>query len=261
MAEFQHMNGSRVTSPITTVVGSQIHLKVLPGNKEPMPTIAAAPEAIARATHIDIRKHANFETFRLDAISVGNAKLQASDPASKKALAGPVDVVVEARLTLPDAQTAAGLFVRLFIAELPSPDQTKFSEDEAKTAMTWMRVVVENRLARPSVRWASAGAKNLTDVIRAKNQFEGFSHYPSLAANILKNVTDAFRIANDGNDPRRPSFKMFVNAALTIASLPKVTDPCPTGLFWWRTSGSGSPSSDTQPYQTKLGNTFYTPKP
>ncbi len=215
MATFQRMDGSTVTSPLTAVAGRSLHLKVIPGPKEPLPTVTANPASIARVTHIDVRKTANFIVFTLEALIAGRAALQATGVTPGALLAGPINVVVESSVPLPAASTDAGLLVRLFLAETPSPDEMNYTSEQAKTAMSWMRVVVENRLNNPSNVWASAGAKTLADVIKAPGQFEGFSHYPALPANITKNINEAVEIANNGDDPRRARYKMFVDAALS----------------------------------------------
>ncbi len=259
MAEFQHMDGSAVTSPLTAVVGNALHLKVIPASKQPLPTVGAIPASVVKVTHVGIHKTANFTVFKLEAVSAGKAILQGIGSSPGTILAGPIDIVVESRLSLPAASTNAGLFVRLFLAETPSPDEMNYTSAEAKTAMSWMRVVVENRLKKPSGVWASAGATTLADVVKAKGQFEGFSHYPTLPAHIRKNIDDAIRIANDGDDSRRNSFKMFVEAALAVAAMPVVTDPSQAGLFWWRTDNSGKPSDTVKVFASKLGNTFFTP--
>jgi hypothetical protein len=130
--------------------------------------------------------------------------------------------------------------------------------EDAQVAMLWMRVVVENRLAKPSPVWGSAGAKTLKDVIQAKNQFEGFSKYPTIAQGPQKVIDQAVSIANNGDDPRRSKYKEFLDTALTVAAQKTVTDPSAKGLYWWRTSGSGKPTPEATVYMTKLGNTFYT---
>jgi len=259
MAEFQHMDDTKVTPPITTVKGSTIHLKLIPGAKEALPTISAAPATIAKVINIKERKQANFTTFEIEAVTVGKASLTATD-AKKANVATPIDVIVEDKVTLPDSKTNEGLLARLFIAEVPSPEESGYTLEDAKTSMIWMRVVVENRLKTPSSTWGSAGATTMQDVIRAQNQFEGFSGYPTLINRIQSMIDDTVSIANNGDDTRRSKYKAFVDAALEIANQKAVTDPSTKGLFWWRTAGSGSPTSDAVLYMTKLKNTFYTRK-
>lgn len=259
MAEFQRTNGVKVGSPITVTVCKAVHLKVIPGSKEPLPTATATPEKIARVINAHARITANFTTFQLEGVLPGKAILQATGGTPGKVLAGPIDIIIENCVELPSAQTDAGLFARLFLAEAPNPEDPHYTiPEDVKVSMSWMRVVVENRLAKPRVEWASAGAKTLADVVRAEGQFAGFSKYPYLPNNIQRNIDDAIRIANDGEDSRRSAYKAHVDAALTVAAMPKVIDPSQNGLYWWRTSESGKPSAAVKMFMTKAGNTFFT---
>jgi hypothetical protein len=255
MAQFQHMNDTNVDSPIITVVGSTVHLKVIPGS----PKISASPESVAKVVNVKPHVRADFTTFGLTAVAKGSAKLVATD-AKNANVAGPIDITVEDAVSLPGDKTDEGLLTRLFIAEVPSPEEKGYKLDEAKTSMIWMRVVVENRLKKPDSKWASAGARNFQDVIRAPRQFEGFSHYPTLNTRIQNLIADTVAIANNGDDGRRTKYKAFVDAALEVATMNSVTDPSPKGLFWWMTAGMGTPGSDAEVFMTKLGNTFFTPK-
>lgn len=259
MAQFQHMNDTKVDSPIVTVAGSTVHLKVIPGSKEALPGISASPESVAKVVNVKPHVRADFTTFELSAVAKGSAKLIATD-AKKATVAGPIDITVEDPVSLPGDKTDQGLLTRLFIAEVPSPEDKRYKLEDAKASMIWMRVVVENRLKTPNSKWASSGAKSLQDVLRAPHQFEGFSSYPTLIKRIQDLIADTVAIANNGDDPRRAKYKAFVDAALEVASLKSVTDPSPKGLFWWMTSGMGTPGNDTEVYMTKLGNTFFTPK-
>lgn len=259
MAEFQRMDGSKLPAAVTTVAGSTLSLKVIPTSKEPLPTVSASPEAVAKVINVKPRTGPHFTTFQLQAVSVGEAKLQATGDKGA-VLAGPVAITVEAKITIPAASTTGGMWALLFLAETPSPEASGYTLADARTSMTWMRVVVENRLRTPSHLWASKDAKSLTDVIKATGQFEGFSKYPVIATKIQTRINETVAIANDGNDPRRSKYKEFVQAALDVAALNRVSDPSEKGLYWWRTEGSGSPTSSAKVYMTKLGNTFYTPK-
>ena len=258
MAEFQFMADTKVPASLVTVVGSVVPLKVIPGKGEALPAIAATPESIAKVTKVTPHTRANFSTFHLEAVAAGKASLTATVGA--KSVAGPIAIEVESALVLPAHSTNAGILTRLFLAECPGPGAHGYSVADATEAMTWMRVVVENRLAKPSAVWGSKGAKTLADVVKASNpdQFKGFTKYPTIVSDQQNVIDDALKIANDGSDTRRAKFKAFVGAALAVAALKTVTDPCPTGLYFWRTANSGKPSPEAKVYMTKLGNTFYT---
>lgn len=260
MVKFKRMSGTLLPSTITTVVGSALDLKLEPDPGEtvrvPIP-IQVAPSNLAQIQRLDVRTKANFTTFKLAAIKAGTIKLTAgTDP--NKPVAGPIVVTIEEKIALLDEKTDAGLLLRLLLAETPSPDMSSYSEADVETVMTWMRVVVNNRLAKPSARYGSAGAKKIIDIVRSPRQFEGFEQYPSLAAEITERLDKMVRIANDSGDGRREKYRSFIAAALKVAALPSVSDPSATGLYFWRTSGSGAPSKDAKVFRTLMGNTFYT---
>lgn len=250
------MAGSNAGTKVTAVAGGSLPLKLVPASKEPMAdTIAAIPTNVATIENVNHRTTAHFTTFQIKCIIAGAATVTAS--AGGKTLAGPLSVEVLPRLALPAADTDAGLFVRLFLAEVASPGATSWTIADAKVCMTLMRVVVENRLATPSGRWSSSGAKSLGDVIRATGQFKGFGQYPTLSADVTSVIDDILAVANKGGDRRMANNRAHVEAAIAIASGPKPADPTKTGLYWWRTAGSGSPGTGVTAYKTLMGNTFY----
>jgi hypothetical protein len=256
MAQFQFLDGSAVPSPFVAVKGNSIPMKLVPAKGELVPLpISASPTTIATVTHVNVRTKPNFTTFHLDAVTVGDAVLSATNGGGKT-VAGPVKIKVEARIDLPAAGTTAGLMTRLFLAETRDPFKPGFTMAAAKECMTLMRVVIENRLKTPSKEWGSEGAKTLTDVVTASGQFAGFSKYPTLSKDVQDIIDDDLEIANDGGDARRADMKAFIELAIQIANLPKVTDPTSTGLYFWMTSGS-SPSKKVKIYKTLLNNTFF----
>jgi hypothetical protein len=253
------MNGAKLPASISIVAGGSIDLKLIPGRGEKVPIpITASPAKIAEVQAVNPRVTANFTTFKLVAIASGAAKLVAGSDASKP-VAGPITILVEEQVSLPAAKTDAGLLTRVLLAETPTPGSPYYSSDaDAETVMIWMRAVISNRLAKPSGKYASAGAKTIADVIRAEGQFKGFEDYPNIRAKITTNLDDIVKIANDGGDTRREKYKKFLNTALKVAAMPSVTDPSGSGLYFWRTAGSGSPSPEAKVFKTLMGNTFYT---
>lgn len=250
------MAGTPTGTKVTAVAGGSLALKVIPGSKEPMAdAITATPSTVAVIKNINHRTTAHFSTFDISCVVAGAATVTAT--AAGKTLAGPLSVEVLSRLVLPDAATDAGLLTRLFLAEVASPGATSWKLDDAKTCMTLMRVVLENRLATPSSRWASAGAKNLGDVVRAPNQFQGFSKYPDLSSDVKTVIDDILNVANKAGDRRMANNRAHVEAAIAIATGGKPADPTKTGLYWWRTAGTGAPGTGVTAYKTLLGNTFY----
>ncbi|MBS1833799.1 MAG: hypothetical protein JST65_13860 [Acidobacteria bacterium] len=256
MAEFQTMSGATAGTKVTGVAGDSLALKLVPSAKEPMAdTIAAVPSTVATIANIAHRAKAHFSTFQIKCVTKGAATVTAS--AAGKTLAGPLSVEVLEKLVLPASNTDAGLLARLFLAEVASPGASSWKLEDAKACMTLMRIVLENRLAKPSSRWSSSGAKTLGDVVRAPSQFQGFSKYPTLSADVQSVIDDILSVANKGGDRRMANNRAHVEAAIAVASGAKPADPTKTGLYWWRTAGSGAPGTGISVYKTTMGNTFY----
>lgn len=160
-------------------------------------------------------------------------------------------------LVLPAENTDAGAMARLFIAEAAVP-----RADAANTvrAMGWMRRVLENRLLHGR-DFDASGATTITQVIAANDrhvQFAGFSSYPTLTAGVRQNIAARLALANDGRDRRQPIYAAFVQAAIDAATTPAPADPCPTGLWFWRTAGATGPGGRSSLFQSLDGNDFYT---
>ena len=121
MAYLQWLSGKPVAAPLIAVVGNALKLKVLPAStNERLPlTIELSTPAIAAAAEINNRLAANFTTFSLRALMVGQTMLTIRSQG--RVVAGPLVVKVQPVLTLPDASTEAGLLARLLLAEAPNP--------------------------------------------------------------------------------------------------------------------------------------------
>ncbi len=259
MAEFQTMSGTKLASAMTSVVGSKMKLKLIAGKGEVVPiAISISPVANAKIEGLDVRKQANFTIFTLNILAVGKLTLIAGP--AQKPVAGPVVFDVEAKLGLPDAKTDAGLFARLLIAETPSPDMNGYSDADAEIAMKMMHAVIRNRFAKPSHLYASKDARSINDVVKAKGQFKGFESYPDVEDKIAARIVSTLAVANDGGDGRRTKYKAFIQIALRVAALDKADAGYAT-LYYWRTEGSGSPTSNATAFKTVMGNTFYALKP
>jgi len=255
MAQFQYRSGGRVPATITHVVGSLLPLKLIPDAGERVPIrITLTPRAPADFEDYTDRIGPNFTTFSVKGVSAGRAVLAAN------ATTSPVVITVVDRVALPPADTSAGLYARVFLAETLAPGvppNRGYTDAGAFEAMFLMRVVIDNRLRNPSSEWASNGARTVADVIRRPGQFAGLGSYPNLASDLQTNIADILAIANNGAHPRSSAYRTFVLNALTIASRSGVQDPTRTGLYFWRTAQSGSPSPRVTLYRTVLRNTFY----
>jgi hypothetical protein len=255
MAQFQYRSGSRVPSAITHVVGSLLPLKLIPAVGERVPIgLTLTPGEPADFEDVTVRPGPNFTTFSVRAVRAGRTVLAAN------ATTVPIAINIVERIALPAANTPAGLYARVFLAETKSPGvpaNRAYSDESALESMVLMRVVIDNRLRNPSSDWASNGARTLADVIRRPGQFEGFGSYPDLSSRIQDNIDKAIAIANDGAHPRSAAYRSFVSIALTVAQRSAIPDPSGTGLYFWRTAESGSPSPRVELYRSVLGNSFY----
>jgi len=198
-------------------------------------------------------------TVHLQARSKGSAEIQAK---LKGAVVATIAVTVVEKLALPAEATEEGMLARLLLAESTNPGQPGYYAWKAKTAMQWMRVVLANRLnySNPEEFYAK-GAKTLADIVKAKpEQFKGFQDYPKIGADQSKVIDDIVNIANSDSDTRQEKCAQFLQGALEVASSKTlIPDPCPTGLYGWKTAGHKPPRGDLVKYgDPQSGNQFYT---
>lgn len=123
--------------------------------------------------------------------------------------------------------------------------------------MRLMRRVIENRLKNPQT-FGARGAVTETDIIKARNQFAGFSQYPTLPASLAHNLKQIVAYANDPKWPTRDLYAGFVADAVLAATenYMIVSVPFPD-VTAWRTSGKGAPGGNFTLVTTQSGNTFY----
>jgi hypothetical protein len=198
-------------------------------------------------------------TVDLQAKSKGSAEVQAK---LKGAVVATIAVTVVEKLALPAEATEEGMLARLLLAEALNPGQQGYDASKSKTAMQWMRIVLANRLnsSNPEKFYAK-GAKTLADIVKARpEQFKGFQDYPKIGADQSKVIGEVLNIANADSDRRQEKYAQFVQNALEAASSKAlISDPCPTGLYGWRTAGSDPPGGDFVKYgDPQSGNQFYT---
>jgi hypothetical protein len=117
--------------------------------------------------------------------------------------------------------------------------------------------VVQNRFNITSARFGSAGAKNLTDVIKSPWQFKGFSAYPAISEKQAKNIQDILDTANDGSNENNGKFSKHLAAVLSVLNELLIKAPCPTKLLGWRAAGASSPGGDFVLFKTFAGQDFY----
>ncbi len=168
-------------------------------------------------------------------------------------------VTIVPGIALPARNTDQGAVARVLMAEARGPLDPAYSEADSLTAMQWMRLVLENRLANNPRQFMTPGAKNLIDIIKAPGQIGGFEHYPAYAA--TQDNQDRLNIANDDNDRRAERVGAFIQNAINVANaLSPVADPSPAGSFLaaWRTQRHGSPGSRYVEFASHGNNTFFT---
>ena len=266
MAVFEFLNGSPIPHTIDHVAGSGWTMKVIAGKGEQLPTnIAAVLPAVAKVININPNSRLNTTIFQLEGIAPGQASLTAGVDHRTTAgnlfvtlAAGPIAVNVLPKLVLPAAATDAGLLARLFLAETLGPlASSSYNLADAKTSMRLMHVVVSNRLKTPSALWGSANARTLQDVVQSHSQFAGFEQYPTLASGVQYVIDQVVILANQGSNANLHLLRDFVQAAFDEAAQKNPIDPSSTGLYWWRTGGSGAPTNTAKVYRTVSHNTFY----
>jgi hypothetical protein len=189
----------------------------------------------------------------------GNAEIQAK---LKGAVVAKVGVTVIDKLELPAASSEEGMLIRLLLAENRTPSEHGYNAAKVKTSMQWMRIVLVNRLKNKPEQFGAPNAKTIEDIVKAKGQFEGFEQYPKLTASKSARINQIVKIANDDNDARQEAYAGLLQVAIEVAkSKTLIPDPCPTGLYGWRTAGSGSPGGRFVKHgDTLSGNEFYTLK-
>jgi hypothetical protein len=255
MPQLQTMTGRAVATPVTVVAGSRVSLKLTPLRGEHLPfSVKIDGPGVAAIERVNNRIGANFATFALAGVAEGDGRI-AVQPASGGAPLS-VPIHVEAAIGLPAENSDEGTLVRLFLAEVRAPGQG-YTIDDAAESMTLMRVVLENRLAKPSSRWSSAGAHSLGDVVRAPNQFAGFERYPHLSQAMSDHIQGIVDTANDASNPHQDAVRRHVQKAIDIATEARPNDPTRTGLYWWRTEGASAPGTGVVQYKTLMHNTFW----
>jgi hypothetical protein len=172
----------------------------------------------------------------------------------------PLTVKVLPRIELPPLASGEGAIARLLLAENRGPEDLGFvSLEETQESMRWMRRVLQNRLEFPAPGAFFITKKDMLGVITARNQFEGFENYPQIASGQSGHIRRTLESANEGGHRKFAAYRQHAQNALDIASgkIPLIADPCPTGLYGWKTVGSQPPSSNFELYQQHSGQNFY----
>ncbi|GKT24498.1 hypothetical protein [Acidovorax sp. SUPP3334] len=260
-----------VPSVLTLVVGNKLRVKLEAIDKrQKLVAVSDIPNLLDVSSSHNSR--ADSWAFVVTALREGNAKLaiqvQQGAGAPLLTITPPlVSITIRKPVSLPDAASDAGMLMRLFLAEAPAPQTWRDTGvkdiEDAKQGMRMMRRVLHNRLNSGKPQdFGAPNARSLTDIVRASAhgvQFKGFDQYPKLGGGQEKVVNGVLALVNDAtNLGWNAQYTAFYNAALEVATENLAPDPSPTGLFGWRTAGSGAPSREFSEFKTSGGNTFFT---
>ncbi|MCC8393537.1 hypothetical protein LJ656_13135 [Paraburkholderia sp. MMS20-SJTR3] len=262
----ERMNRTPLPRHLTLVAGNSFHFKVLGLGVDRKHVVFKASTTSVKIAVISANPHNREQTLRLDTQSVVRAREHATLSAylatrpTHKATAD-IELTIEPRLELSLAGTESNILASMLIVENITPGQRNFSSvDQALTSMQWMRWVLLNRLRLgPAHFGAPKSSTTLTDLIKAPNQVKGFARYPSIEPGQKIVLDDVLKIANDSSDKNFETYRKYVQNAIDVAKGHKLgSDPCPTGLYAWRTSGRASPGPNFVLYESRGGQDFYT---
>ena len=169
-------------------------------------------------------------------------------------------LTIEPRIELPPEATERGILTRLLLAENITPAFPNFVASESLPAMQWMRHVLLNRLKfGPKYFGAGRNASTLAELITSPNQVEGFEGYPNIKKVQADRINNVVRFANSSTHKDQQRYRQYLRDAINVASGAKPgSDPCPTGLYAWRTARRDPPGKNFVKYKTYGGQDFYT---
>ena len=262
----ERMNRTPLSHNLTLVAGNTFPFKVSGFGSDKKHVVVKTSSSSVKVVVVSANPHNREQTLRLDAHPLVRATERAtlstylaSQPDQK---ATPdIALTIEPVLKLAPIGSEEHIVASMLIVENITPGQHNFaSVDEALVGMQWMRWVLVNRLRFGSTHFgADRSATTLTDLIKAPNQIKGFERYPSIETGQKMVLDDVLKMANDSTNAKFRTYRQYVRNAIEVArGLSSGTDPCPTGLYAWRTSGRGSPGRNFVLYESRGGQDFYT---
>ncbi|WP_454723653.1 MULTISPECIES: hypothetical protein [Cupriavidus] len=264
MARFLRMDGSSLPARMTLIGGNTLWFKVSGLGPDRKHLRIASSSPVARVSVVSARDGNLEQKLRLDIGEVRTATramltAHAQGGAPDHATQG-VEIRLEPALALPPAGDETGMLTRLLLVEAKGPGQPGFvSQSRTLLSMQWMRHVLLNRLKFGPRFFGAGNAGTLAALIVAPNQVEGFEAYPTLTGFPATNLEAIVRIANDGTYSGYASRREFMQNAVDVAKgINPGIDPCPTGLYAWRTERAASPGDNFVKFVTESGTDFYT---
>ncbi|HLX03401.1 MAG TPA: hypothetical protein VKS80_14945 [Trinickia sp.] len=272
MARLLRNDGTTIGTQITLVAGNQLLFKVSGLGPNSRHLILISTHRSVRVVPVSV-DHRNIEQ-RL-ALKVSKCGVSCSQIVHVEAYVGDergqplrrdlntdrLVVQILPKLELPPAVTETGMLARMLISENAGPENPDFvSLNEARVAMQWMMVVLRNRLKLGAGHFAAGrNASTLEELIKAPNQIDGFENYPSIRPKQQQLIDKITANANEGAHRLNKQYRDYIETALAVARGELWSaDPCPTGLYAWRTNEAKSPGANFIQFATKGGQDFYT---
>ena len=261
------MNNKPLPNQLTLVAGSPFSFKVSGLGPDKRHVVLMSSSPMVKIVVLNANDRNVEQTLRMEPAATVPAPTQAtisaylaSKPTQKDGTTGIVALTIEPKIDLPAAATEAGIVTRMFLAEAVTPGSPNFVATESKEAMQWMRHVMLNRIKFGAQYFgASKEATTLTAMIKSANQIEGFQNYPNIGRGQTAVIDGVVRMANTSGHKDVLIYRQFIRDAINIASgTDPGKDPCPTGLYSWRTAKAASPGSNFVKYRTHGGQDFYT---
>ncbi|MGV2288536.1 hypothetical protein AAHK20_07455 [Trinickia sp. YCB016] len=252
MAKLLRNDGAVIGAQITLVAGNQLPLKVsgLGSNRRHLILMSdhrSVRVLPVRVDHQNVEQRLMLEAGEcgISCQQIAHVEAYVSDerghPLRRDLDTPQLAVQILPKLELPSAMTEAGTLARMLISENAGPESPDFvSLHEAREAMQWMVIVLRNRL-KLGARHFAAGqqATTLETLIKAPNQVDGFEKYPDIVLKQQNLIDRVIKSANDGTHRLNKQYRDYVEIALAVARGELTSaDPCPTGLYAWRTTGA-----------------------
>ena len=267
MARLLSMNNKPLPLNLLLVAGSPYPFKVsgLGSDKKHVVLMASKPQIIVEVVKAEDKNSEQTLLLKPDdklaaTVQAALTAYLASKLEEKDGQTTGITLTIEPKIALPDEKGEEGIVSRMLLAEAITPGDPNFVAKDSKETMRWMLHVMLNRMKFGSEYFgAGKGASTLTKMITSPNQVKGFDNYPKLAKGPTAVINGVMRIANTSGHKDTRLYRQYLRDAMEIAaSTDRGKDPCSTGLYGWRTAGSGSPGSNFEKFKTFGGQDFYT---